>query len=378
MGQRQPHPDGPAMRTRRSCTRTLAVRTSVRAAVRSAVAVALLTVLPLVGCGCEKAPILNAVGSYSDVAILTDLDQFNSVAFELQRALGIELNYGLRPEKMLKVDIFDLRRKDDAAIYKNVIVLGYVKGKDPASREIQRRLAGEPMKMIDPRGLFLTLRPDVYAQNQNVLFVAGRDRNVMQSAVVKQAAALRGQIEQRNRERVLEYLLAQGRDSEAEQNLARQAGFRLAIPTGYRLNGIKSNAAETMGCAEVVATRPTRSVVVFWTQIDPDAVDLADHEMLLAMRRQWGGFLEESLQDIFGFEWERVVFRGEEWPMLAGLYEVSNEVEPFGGPFRTIFVIDRAGRRLYGINWLTYFPNQPKHQYMREARAVAETFVPRS
>jgi hypothetical protein len=43
--------------------------------------------LPLFfGCG-GNAPVLNAVGSYSDVAILTDLDLFNPVAFELKQAL---------------------------------------------------------------------------------------------------------------------------------------------------------------------------------------------------------------------------------------------------------------------------------------------------
>lgn len=339
------------------------------------VATGLLTaILSLGGCGGD-APILNAVGSYSDVAILTDLEHFNSVAFQLKKVLEVDPQYALREERLLKVDIFDMSKKDRARVYKNVIVLGLRGGHDAASKEIRRKLGGQTMKVMDSRGLFFTVKEDVYAGNQNVLFLAGEDRNYMQSAVLDSGPALRGQIETRNRERIRDYLFSQGRDTEAEARLTRQAGFQIAIPDGYRLNGVKQNEEGTMGMAEVVANRPTRSVVVFWREVDPSKVDLEDQEELLSLRRRWAGFLDESLQDAFGFRWEMEMFRGEEWPELSGMY--TTDEGDYGGPFRTIFLLDVSSGRLYGINWLCYFPNNDKHPFMREARTVAETFVPR-
>jgi len=352
---------------------------AARTVLRAALACHLLGLAGFVsGCGGEGAPILNAVGSYSDVAIVTDLELFNPVAFQLEKALELPLEYSLKPENLLEVDIFDMRNRKKADIYKNVIVLGFLNGKDSASREIQGRLAGEEMKVMGTRGMYIATRTDVYAQNQNVLFLAGNDRNAMSSGVVAEAPALRGQIEGKNRQRVLEHLLAQGRNVEAERQLVSQAGFRLTVPAGYKLNGIKANEDGNMGCAEVVATGPTRSVVVFWRDVDPATIDLEDTATRLQLRRDWGVFLEERLQDLFGYTWTREIFRGEEWPMLAGLYEVDAGGEIFGGPFRTVFVLDGPGRRLYGVNWLAFRPHKPKHVYMREVQAIAETFAPRS
>jgi hypothetical protein len=277
---------------------------------------------------------------------------------------------------MLIVDIFDTSSRKKAQLYKNVIVIGFLKGKDDASREIRYQLGGEKMRLFGERGLFLATREDIYAQNQNVIFLAGHDRNVMQASVREKASALRGQIEERNRERVREYLDVAGRDAEAERALSEQAGIRLPVPLGYRVGAIKKSSDGTLGAVEVVANQPTRSVTIFWKELSRlDEVDLEDTAALLALRRQWGVFLDESLQDAFGYQWSREIFRREERPMLAGLYETNEGA--YGGPFRTVFVLDGASQRLYGVNWLCYRPSDDKHTWMREVHALAEAFVPR-
>jgi hypothetical protein len=333
------------------------------------VLLAVVLALGLTNCG-DSSPVLNAVGSYSDVAILTDLDLFNPVAFQLKQALEVDANTGIRPESLLNVDIFDISSKDDARLYKNVIVIGYLKGQDRASKEIRRRLAGTQMRVLESRHLF-------FANNQNVLFLAGSDRSFMQSAINQEAPALRGQIEEKNRERVLEYLLTLGRNAEAERSLRENVGIRMTVPDGYRINGIKENQDGDLGMAEIVHENPTRGVVVFWKTLeDPAGFDMEDPEALLELRRRWGGFLDEALQDLYGYTWSTEMFRGETWPQLAGMYEVVEA--QVGGPFRTLFLLDEPSRRVFGINWFTYNPRGDKHPYLREARAVAGTFVPRS
>lgn len=338
------------------------------------VAVLLLAALLLGGCG-EGPPVLNAVGKYSDVAVVTDLQTFNSVAFQLEKVLEVDARTGLRPEPLFNVDIFDMDDADDAQRYKNVIVLGYLRGRDPASSEIKRRLGGEKMKVMESNNLFIAVREDVYALNQNVVFLAGNDRSYMASSILEEGPALRGQLEQANKKRLSRYLYSSGTNEEDETAIREQAGFRINLPADWHLNGIKRNADGTLGCVEVLANRPTRGVAVFWKEVDPSQVDLGDHDALLALRRSWGSFLDERLQDAFGFTWTRDEFRREEWPRLAGMYETGEQ--SYGGPFRTIFLLDVADRRLYGINMYVFFPNGPKHEFLREARIVADTFVPR-
>ena len=320
---------------------------------------------------CDDGPILNAVGSYSDVAILTSTPLLPA-ATTLQRQLAQQVEYSLRPEPMLVVDIFDMRDKNDAAKYKNVIVIGIVGGKDDSSRELQRQLSGENMKGIAPRELYLATREDVYAGNQNVLFLAGVERNLMQSAIQGQAAALRGQIEASNRERVREYLFSLGHNVPVEDQIRRVGGFRLQVPEGYE--GTRFFEGEESGSIEIAARNPTRTVAVMWRGAIEDAAVLEDQAALLEQRRHWGEiYLEEELQDAGGYTWSTVSFMGAELPMLAGYWSG----ETYGGPFRSIFYYDESSKRLYGINWLCYAPNLPKHIYMRETQAIAETFEPR-
>lgn len=333
--------------------------------------------IALFGCG-DSAPVLNAVGSYSDVAILTDTSLFNGIAFRLEQALEVDANTGIRPETMFNVDVFDMDDRDKARLYKNVIVVGFVKGRDAASREIQRKLKGRTMQVLPSRNLLFADLEDVYAKNQNVIFLAGYDRSYMQSSLEDEAAGLRGQMEERNRERVLEYLLSVGRNAEAERILREQVGVRMTVPDGYRINGIKKNEAGDLGMVEVVHENPTRGVILFWKDVsEPGAWDMddPDPQVLLALRRQWGLFIDEAIQDAYGHFWSATVFRGNTLPQLAGMYEVRSA--NLGGPFRTIFLTDIPGKRVFGVNTFTFNPQGDKHVYLREALAIAETFVPR-
>lgn len=323
------------------------------------------------GCGGDE-PVINAVGPYSDVSILTDLETLGPVAETLRATLEVEVQYALKPERMLKVEIYDMGEKKRAVVGKNVIVVGFIQGDDPASRELRRHLDGESMRGLSAKDLYLATRENVYYGNQNVLFLAGRDRSLMQSAIRKQAAALRGQIELENRERVLAFLVSQGRKTALEEQIRNEAGFSIVVPESYKVTRIMKG--DDRGVVEIAATGPTRTVAVMWQRVDdPEVISREDE--LLELRRQWGRqFLDEELQDEGGFDFTRELFLGEEVPMLAGFWEGAT----YGGPFRTLFLYDPLKGRLYGVNLLAYAPAMDKHPFMREVRAVAETFRPRS
>jgi len=226
------------------------------------------------------------------------------------------------------------------------------------------------MKGVEPRDLFLAAREDVYSRNQNVIFLAGHERNLMQSAVRRQGPALRGQIEESNRRRLRDYLFARGSNPAVENKIREVGGFVLRVPADWEAT--RFFEGENEGSVEVAATSPTRTVAVVWMPADGPEI-LEDHDALLELRRQWGRkYLEEELQDAGGFTWSTEMFLDEEHPMLAGFWDNQT----YGGPFRTIFHYDPGRHRLYGVNWLCYAPELPKHVYMREAYAIAETFVP--
>lgn len=321
------------------------------------------------GAGCGDEPILNAVGSYSDVAIVTS-PPLLPVATTLEQLLEVEVEYSLRPERVLEADIYDTRDFKQAKVYKNIIILGLLKGTDAASQELRGQLGGESMKGVEPGELFLAERQDIYAGNQNIIFLAGHERNLMQSALRKQAGALRGQIETSNRERVRDFLFSQGRESSIETQIQELGDFRLEVPAGYQATRFFGDRER--GSVEIAARNPTRTVSIIWEKAESAEI-LEDPDALLERRRAWASaYLEESLQEAGDFAWSLVMFNGSELPELAGFWEGST----YGGPFRTTFFYDTSTGRLFGINRLCYAPNLPKHVYMRETLAIAETFAP--
>ena len=330
--------------------------------------IASLLVLALPACESRFGSV-DTAGSYSDVAILTS-NELRPVATALERELELEVEYSLKPEHLLEVEIFDIRDKKQALYFKNIVVLGFLSGKDESSRELRRHLGGESMKAVTPRELFLATREDIYARNQNVIFLAGHERNLMQSALAKEAGALRGQIEWSNRQRLREHLFTRGHNTGVEAKIREHAQIELLVPADWAATRFFGNA--NSGSIEVAATDPTRTVAVMWVTLE-GTEPLEDQDWLLELRRRWGrSFLEEELQDAGGFRFSQELFLGEEHWMLAGFWEN----ETYGGPFRTLFHYDAATRRLFGINWLCYAPELPKHPLMREAFTIAETFQP--
>ncbi len=327
----------------------------------------LATLTQIVACA-DSDPIIHAVGPYSDVHILTDTRNLMPVAEALRKELQTPVEYSLQPEKTLNVMIFDAKEKKGAKVAKNIIVLGMVNGKDRASQEISRHLEGESLRGLSAKDLFVAEREDIYFKNQNVIFLAGFDRNMMQAAIMKKAPALRGQIEIKNRQRVRDFLFSFGHDVDLEQQIQRDAGFVLGVPADYKVTRFAKG--DNRGVVEIAATGPTRTLAVMWQQVDNPNV-LADQPFLLEQRRAWGKeFLDEDLSEAGGFEWTLEDFRGDTVPKLAGFWEGDT----YGGPFRTIFLYDPHRRRLFGLNMLCYAPNMDKHPYMRETHALAETF----
>ncbi len=332
-----------------------------------------LLILTLVVSGCDSgSPIGSAVGSYSDVAILTETRLLGPVARQLKKSLSVEVTYAIKPEPLFNVDVFDWQDRRNAQVYKNLIIIGLLEGDDPASRELRRRLGGAVLSDKGHKNLFVAVMSNTYSRNQLVYFVAGRDRGLMQSSLARNIQILVDRISQENRKRILNYLFTNGHELDLENKIRHQMHFGLEVPASYRETSFHTGKHD--GFVEVAAVRPTRAVGIYYLD-DAESTMIEDKEVLLDLRRSFGErFLDEELQDAGGYQWSEVNFAGKRLLTLSGFWQAKKK--DYGGPFRTFFLYEKEKRRLYGINLLTYAPGMRKHPYIREAMAVAETLKP--
>ncbi len=275
--------------------------------------------------GCENGqPMSAAVGSYSDVAILTDTASLGPVASQLQRALSVDVDYTIQPEPLFNVDIFDWNDRRNAQVYKNVIVIGLLKGRDPASKELRSRLGGETMDRQGKRNFYVAVKSDVYSRNQLVFFVAGNDRTLMQSGLAKGIGTLINRMKTENRDRLRDYLFTNGHDVQLENKIRDQMGFGLQVPASYHETRFEKGVKD--GLVEVAATRPTRTASIYYLD-DADSTIINDHEVLLELRRSFGArYLEEDLQDAAGYNWGEDIFAGKLHLVLSGYWQARTGI----------------------------------------------------
>ncbi len=330
-----------------------------------------LVILAVTACDSGR-PLGSAVGSYSDVAILTEMPVLAPVARQLKKSLSVEVSYAIKPEPLFNVDLFDWADRRNAQVYKNLIIVGLLNGDDPASRELRRRLGGTTLSDRRHKNLFIAVVPDVYSRNQLVYFIAGRDRGLMQSSLARNVQLLVDRIARENRTRILRYLMTNGHEDALEARIRREMHFDWQIPASYHESVFQVGEGE--GLVEVAAVRPTRTASVYYLD-NADSTLLDDRKQLLELRRRWGEkYLNQRLQEAGGFQWSKVDFAGRKLLTLSGFWEAKDK--DYGGPFRTFFLYAPKKKRLYGINVLTYAPGMRKHPFIREAMAVAETLHP--
>lgn len=330
---------------------------------RSAIALACVAVCSVSACSEWAIP---PAGSYSEVLLVTEEGPAGELARLVTPLVAQELDYYTDTELAFRVTSIEATEVDDYPAFKNILLCGVLSSTTTVGQTIIDMIGDSGVEQVRSEGALILKKQDRPVKNQFTLVVTAVDRESLLGLIERRGGEVVPILEEGARVRLRRHLLKR-KNTELSDQLYQDFGFRVQIPTLYRL---LSDESEPSG-VELIREPPTRILGVFWTDRD-EAPTMADEDELFDSRADyvWKRYDKDQMDP------ERVVYE----PARLGRYDAIrmsgywyNDEEVLGGYYETYFVYDDRVNLLWAVDLLVLAPGKPKHPMVRELRALAET-----
>jgi hypothetical protein len=322
-----------------------------------------LLLIPLVFLACGRLP--EGVGSNHEIMVLIDEGQwsrfdgilrevFEKKVFTAQEENVFTIRRG-RPEE------FDFYRK-----WKNLVILATFDRQGPTAELMERFLSAEARQKIARGEAYLFTRQNVWARDQEVLFLAAETEEALAGKLQENSDHLFELMEIALNAKITRFLYERGRQLELEKRLYDDYGWTLKIPQGYTV--FKEAAEERF--VWLRRQQPQRWILVHW-EPSQDVSFTAEGCI------QWRDLVGQKY-----YEGDRVVgeyvtsqeveFAGRRALRMAGIWE--NKELLVGGPFHTYCFYDRNAGRRYLVDAAVYAAGTEKEPYLRQVDLIIQTF----
>jgi len=317
--------------------------------------------------GCSR-PLPEPSGANEEIYALVDSADLEA----LRVPLGDTFEKVLRTpqeEKVYRVRVGDIStfRRHRHHLRKSILLAAPFAAVHPIAELLRSLLEPGALESARQGGPAVFWRPDVWARDQVVLIVTGEDLAQVVDNLRAEGDRLYRAIETARNRRVSELIFRYGEREDIEQHLAESYGWRLRVPSGYRIMEEHPDS----GFVVLARQQPNRWLFVYWQ--DGVSPGILGADWCIAKR-------DEVTNRFFGGD--RVVahcvstsqteFAGRLAVVLEGLWENTSPWS--GGPFRSYAFTDAERGRLYFVDVGVFSPNKQKETYLRQVDLMARTF----
>jgi hypothetical protein len=305
------------------------------------------------------------VGSNHEIMVLIDEDQwprfqglleeiFERKVFTAQEEKVFNVRRG-RPEE------FDFYKK-----WKNLIVLATFDRPGPTADLMEQFLSAEAREKVAAGEAYLFVRQNVWAQDQEVFFLAAPTEEKLSERLAENSARLFELMETALNAKITEFIYRRGRQRELERRLFEDYGWTLKIPEGYTV----AKELPEKRFIWIRRQQPQRWIFVHW-ETSPDVA--FTEEKCIRWRDEVGQEFYEGDRIVTDYVTSReVAFAGRRALKLAGLWE--NPELLVGGPFRAYCFYDQESGRRYMVDAAVHAAGTQKEPYLRQVDLIIRTF----
>ena len=318
---------------------------------------------------CSERRVVPAVGSYSDVWLISETGLQSSMVKRFADVLSSPLTYVFETENEFNVFVRNADDFKECTDKKNIVLLVRTDQEGKLRKRVFRTLSSDVLGRVRKDGHLILFKKDLYARDQDIYFLLVNSSVEEDYVLQRLAPMLRDRLRESTKERYRSYLLSAHENKGGAKYLWQRYGFTVRHTSEYH----KLQERPDLGAIELHRRDPSRVLGIFWRNEVDGLPVLADSTELFAFRTSivdslYGGdyMLPEESQ------WSRTEIDGRTAIRLKGVWQ--NDRDMTGGSFITYFVHDSKRRRLLALDLLLYAPGKDKHPYMRELEALAETF----
>jgi hypothetical protein len=227
--------------------------------------------------------------------------------------------------------------------------------------------------------IFMSSLPDVYATNQEVLYLFGASKNVLIEKIKKNKTKIADHFNRRERQRLEKGLLNASTTKALADQLAKEHGFSIKIPFGYRL---ADNQKDFVWLRQINAA-DDKDIFVAWKQYQsPDDFkkdnlirfrdDICSRYLYEDPEKPDTYLVTETEVEEKAIETREFNWNGRYAVEMKGLWRSNSKL--MGGPFQGFAVVDEKRGRFYYVEGFTFSPGKEQREIMRELETILYSF----
>lgn len=320
-----------------------------------------------------------AKGKPGEVILVMDSAKWAGDLGDAVREVFMSTVEGLpRPESLFTVRYIDPRKINSVLKgVKNMIFVTTFDSRTRGSRIINNYFTKESkLKIKKNEKIFLVTDKNVFAKNQEVMYLFGNNQQVLINHLKENTLKLRNHFNSIEAKRTAKKLYIGKRVKGIEEVLKKKHNCFIKVPYGFRL----VQEEEGFIWLRRIDSNVDRDIFIGYREYADENVFDNNEVMNLrhAITKQYLFDDPEKLQTYVTIQKEmpllqrEVNFHDKYAIETKGLWKTKNN--SMGGPFKSYVFVDESINRVYYIEGFVYSPGRKQREIMREIDVILSTF----
>lgn len=266
----------------------------------------------------------------------------------------------------------------------NLIFVMTLEDRSPGTKRVRQYFTESSLKKIEEQpDLFMFSATDVYAKNQQVLYLFSKTSERLASKILENKEQIRNIFNVKERERLEKGLYKAKVSKGLSQTLVDEHKFFMKIPFGYKL---VENKKRFIWFRQINAESDKNIFITYRPYVSEGQFT---KEKIIQLRDSIARqklFEDPEVPDTYiitetGVPFKPIVTKEVNFNNLyavemRGLWRTRNAT--MGGPFLSYTIVDEKLGRIYYLEGFLYSPGKSQREFMRELEVILHTFEPRS
>lgn len=343
--------------------------------------IGLLLLLVAASCSSDSKNIPLALGLPGDVYFVMDSAQWKGPLGRTLDSIFSEEVPGLpRKESLFTTRWIDPRRLNAALKQRrNLIFVMTLDRNDQGARIVRALFTPESIEKVksEPEKYNRTAA-DVFARNQEVLYLYSPNEELLRQHVIRNAPSLISHFNIKERERISHSLFKAGEMKGLTQLLQKEFHCEMRFPFGFKLadkdtNFVWFRQINPKDDKDIFIARKKYSSRQSFNKGELIAFrDEICKKYLFGDPARTDSYIVTEMRPYIPVTVDTVNFNGHFGMKMYGLYRSNDYL--FGGPFVSFALVDEGRHEFYYLEGFTISPGRDQREIMRELETILYTF----
>lgn len=218
------------------------------------------------------------------------------------------------------------------------------------------------------------IMPNVWSQNQNVIFIFGDNPEDLQETLTNTASSIKKKVSDSNRQEFKKMAFISGINESLRKQIKEYHKVNLEIPSDYKL-------ADNKGSFISLRKDIDKGMIFLFIDFITYDGEVPDVNYGIKLRNERGSFVSSNSANSYmvsdstlGFLETKTLTDNFTIYENSGLWRMENDF--MGGPFINQYIIDKANNRVILLDGFIFAPGEDKKKmYMRQIEAIFSTLT---